>query len=464
MSNPKSGAAALRIPRRLLAFMLAPIVVLSLTLASTRTRDETLWLLLGLVTLSLLVTVRWASRVLEATLSDLEHSRETYSSIVENQTALVCRYRPSDYTLTFVNVAYARRFGRTREELLGTSFLSLVPEEDHPAVRDFVAAMGPSSKPPATDHRTINADGAPSWIRWVDRPVKVEDGRVVEVQAVGYDVSELRQLLDEIALERDRRQALNDALEARVRERTADLAEANAALRRSETLSAVGALVAGVAHEVRNPLFAMSASLDAFDEEFRNNPQFAEYSVHFRREMSRLEALMRQLLDYARPEQVELAEQPLIDVVRSSVVSCQALAEKLGVSLRVDGANDACAAVAAARLQQALQNLIENAIQHAPAGSEINVGILGSPDGAEWWITIGDRGPGFSPADLPRAFEPFFTRRRGGTGLGLSIAQRILEQQHGRIELHNRSDGGAEARLILPVGNAQAGLQHTPDP
>lgn len=814
---------------------------------SLTTPDGTLWLLLGLVTVSLFVTVRWAIAcallllvgqaaanhlvrgfppeevlrqaavfslwlvaavglsvirawergVLDATLSELEHSRETYSSIVEHQTAMVSRYRPSDHTLTFVNSAYAQRFGKRPEELVGTSFLALIPEEDHAAVREFVAALTPNSEPPAIDHRTLDATGEPSWIRWIDRPVRIERGRVIEIQSIGYDVSELRQALTvithshqrisrqqaqvsrlsrlvhrldrraishevalaaateiagthvevsdfsdnghevrvvadsrwpqprdpivappgrhplaavefsshddleplnsseaesperspleleydgqnllavpifaegrwrgaliaygapgdpawssqdrafvvalaavlTISLERDRRQQLHDELnarnqylaalndliprllaqedsqcllleivqaagrligtdhgylclatdgqlvehvstglhttkrgwrlamgegvagralelrmaftvdsyaswpgrldnlveqgvralaavpliageealgvlglsltstdrtfgrlellvlrqfadvaalvlhrarlrekisheleirrraeaevrkladdlEVRVHERTADLARAHGALRRSETLSAVGALVAGVAHEVRNPLFAMSASLDAFEEEFRNDPQVAEYSVHFRREMTRLEALMRQLLDYARPESVQLSEQSLPDTVRQSAANCRALAQRLGVALRVDRLPPASAEFAAARLQQALQNLIENALQHSAVGSEVTISLLRSPDGAEWWVSIRDHGPGFRTDDLPHIFEPFFTRRRGGTGLGLSIAQRIIEQQRGRIELRNCDDGGAEARLVLPI-------------
>jgi signal transduction histidine kinase len=106
------------------------------------------------------------------------------------------------------------------------------------------------------------------------------------------------------------------------------------------------------------------------------------------------------------------------------------------------------------RLLQVFQNLIENAIQHSPQGGVITVTAKVVPEGAHPWIecAIMDSGPGFRKEDLPRIFEPFYTKRRGGTGLGLSIVQRIVEEHHGRIVADNRPEGGA----IVTVGFATA--------
>jgi signal transduction histidine kinase len=97
------------------------------------------------------------------------------------------------------------------------------------------------------------------------------------------------------------------------------------------------------------------------------------------------------------------------------------------------------------RLVQVFQNLIENAIQHSLSGGCIVVEATEVPlDGRDWIsYAIKDSGPGFNPEDLPRVFEPFFTRRRGGTGLGMSIVQRIVEEHGGSIVAGNRPEGGA---------------------
>jgi signal transduction histidine kinase len=105
------------------------------------------------------------------------------------------------------------------------------------------------------------------------------------------------------------------------------------------------------------------------------------------------------------------------------------------------------------RMVQVFRNLIENAIQHSPPESSINIiNRHISVEDAHWIeCLIEDQGPGFNPKDLPRIFEPFFTRRRGGTGLGMSIVQRIIEGHGGRISLANRPDGGAAVMIQIPI-------------
>src|SRR6185503_8177991 len=97
--------------------------------------------------------------------------------------------------------------------------------------------------------------------------------------------------------------------------------------------------------------------------------------------------------------------------------------------------------VDSARVIQVFENLIRNALQHSPDGARVIV-EAGAHDPERLWTSVRDFGPGFSPEDSGRLFEPFFTKRDGGTGLGLSIAQRIVEQHGGRIAAANHPDGG----------------------
>lgn len=263
--------------------------------------------------------------------------------------------------------------------------------------------------------------------------------------------------------------ALNQSLERKVRERTAELEREiaerkraeeererlQAALHRSELLAALGSLVAGVAHEARNPLFAISGTLDAFDARFGRQPEYEDYRSVLRRELSRLNELMRDLLDYGRPYPVPMSPAPIAGVIAEAIEACTALAKHAGVELAPPSTaaiSPAPVVMDQARLRQVFQNLVQNAIQVSPRGAVVSIEVRTLKRGPRPHLecAIKDAGPGFQADDLPRLFEPFFSRRRGGTGLGLAIAQRIIEDHGGTIAAANRPEGGAVLTVCLP--------------
>jgi PAS domain S-box-containing protein len=223
-------------------------------------------------------------------------------------------------------------------------------------------------------------------------------------------------------------------------------------LRQSETMAEIGSIVAGVAHEVRNPLFSISATLDAFESRFRNIEGHERYLAVLRGEIVRLTGLMSDLLDFGRPSRPDFSECDVEDVVEAAVSACSPLARRKSVEIfwpRRVGAPRVLAD--RARISQVLQNLIENGVHFSPAGGRVDVTLKVVDAGAERFVecSVKDSGAGFDPEDLPRLFEPFFTRRRGGTGLGLSIVKRIVYDHGGEVSAENHAQGGAVVKVRL---------------
>ncbi len=224
------------------------------------------------------------------------------------------------------------------------------------------------------------------------------------------------------------------------------------ALRQTQTMAAMGALVAGVAHEIRNPLFSISATLDTLEACFGSHEEQRQYTALLRRAVQRMSELSAELLEYGRPHPAEFAPGSLEDVVADAIESCrpEATRSRVTVSDRLEPLPPVL--MDRRRLAQVVRNLVENALQHSSPGAVVTVEARQLHDDGRPVIecTVRDRGPGFRPEDLPRIFEPFFTRRRGGTGLGLSIAQRIVEEHGGRISAANHPEGGAVFTVRLP--------------
>lgn len=118
----------------------------------------------------------------------LRHKR-----IVEDLPDLICRFRP-DTTITFVNEAYAKCFGKSIEDLIGTSFLKLIPPDSHKYVKDKIASLNMDSPVVAMEHKVVSPDGQIRWQRWRDRALFNEFGEMTEVQAIGQDITEQKEM------------------------------------------------------------------------------------------------------------------------------------------------------------------------------------------------------------------------------------------------------------------------------
>jgi signal transduction histidine kinase len=236
-------------------------------------------------------------------------------------------------------------------------------------------------------------------------------------------------------------------------------------LHRSETMSVMGDLVAGVAHEVRNPLFGIAATLDAFEAEF-GSEAVHEYLATLRNDVSRLGRLMNDLLDYGRPQRSERRTQSIRPIIAEALRVCAPRAKERRIEIReeIDGELPDVS-INADRMLQVLKNVVENAVEFSAAGETVTLRVRRDDNAAAALVfTVADRGPGFRHEDLPHVFEPFFTRRAGGSGLGLAIVQKIVGEHGGTIAARNGVGGGGVVEIRLPVTSIPGRTGSPPSP
>lgn len=225
--------------------------------------------------------------------------------------------------------------------------------------------------------------------------------------------------------------------------------------RQSERLAAAGALAAGLAHEVRNPLNGIAMAAQRIE---RSGGGSGRLAALIRQEVARLDVTLEGFLDLARPASGQRGPADLGDVAGDALALLELEAAEKDVRLEVRRAAAPVRADAEA-LRGAVLNLVRNAIQASPPGSriEVEVGIAGGAPGGPARIAVRDRGEGIDAALGSRAFDPFVTTRASGTGLGLAMVRRVAEEHGGRAWLAARSGGGVEAGFEIP-GVASTGV------
>ena len=228
-----------------------------------------------------------------------------------------------------------------------------------------------------------------------------------------------------------------------------ELRESGEKLRRAERLSVLGEIAAGLAHEIRNPLAGMKGALEIVGARAAAGTPEAEFSAIAAREAQRLEGLVQEFLDYARPRPPRLRPGELPQVLRRVAGLLGPEAERAGVLLEVDAdSSPAGPRIDPEQIQQVLVNVVLNAIQASPRGGRVSVRCRGEEGRAV--IVVADQGPGIAPEARARIFEPFYTTKERGSGLGLAISQRIVAAHGGEIRIEPGPGGGTRVEIDLP--------------
>jgi signal transduction histidine kinase len=248
------------------------------------------------------------------------------------------------------------------------------------------------------------------------------------------------------------------ALLARLEESDSTLVEQRRRLAQNEKLSEIGELAAKLAHELLNPMAGMKAAtqLLARAAEGGSVPpsSVAETAQALDAEISRVEQLVRRLVDYARPLSPRFEPCEPGDLVDSAVEVSRREVDRVRAVVRRD-IEPGLPPLEADRLlvTQALANLICNAAQASPSRGVIEVEVRRALDhaGEQVVFEVSDRGGGLAAEDLPRIFRPFFTTKPSGHGLGLAVSHHVAVEHGGRITAGNRDGGGAVFQLSIPV-------------
>jgi signal transduction histidine kinase len=224
---------------------------------------------------------------------------------------------------------------------------------------------------------------------------------------------------------------------------------------RAEHLATLGELAAGLAHEIRNPLAGIAGVVDVMGKELPAESASRAVVGDVQKEVLHIQAILNDLLSYARPRPPAFHASDLNTTVEQAVILARQ--QLLNKPIRIlFESNPALPKVDhdATLIQQVVLNLLLNAIQAITKEGTIDVHLLRAKDFAI--IQVNDTGRGIPAEALPKIFKPFFTTRSEGTGLGLSLANGIVQSHGGRIEIASVVQKGSEFKVWLPIERPKA--------
>ena len=248
---------------------------------------------------------------------------------------------------------------------------------------------------------------------------------------LGEIAASINQLADKLQETRRHR----DALEAQVL--------------RANRLAGLGALAAGVAHEIRNPLTAIKGYSQVLEDELALDDPKRDYTAIVIKEVNRLDRIVEGLLAFARPSASQFANANLNEIIDETLFLVESPSFKSRIDVQKVYGENIQAEVDKEQLKQVLLNLLLNAGQAILDQGTIRIVTQQTEKNAI--ISIIDSGVGIAAGTAEKLFDPFFTTREKGTGLGLSIVHQLIDLHQGEIEVHNASPSGTEFKVILPI-------------
>lgn len=350
----------------------------------------------------------------------LRESEARYQDLVEKAPEMIHQV-DAERRFVRVNQTELDRLGYTLAEMHQMKLEDVVPPAYRHGIREhFEKVRESGSSRLETVFRTRSGEEFPVEVYATAQ--RDGEGRFLQTRAFVRDLTETRRLESELV--------------------------------RWERLAAVGSMAAKVAHEIRNPLSAISLNVELLADEVSGLPEARARDSQqilstILGEVDRLNAIIEEYLAFARLPRLELRETSLQEIFYQLQHLMTLDLERHGVRLTMSIDDDLPSIHGDARqLQQVLMNLVRNSQEAMPDGGEIRLKALALPEAIE--IIAADTGIGISEEGLSRIFDPFFTTKHSGTGLGLAYVQQVLREHGARIVCHSKVGQGTEFRILIP--------------
>jgi len=309
--------------------------------------------------------------------------------------------------------------------LLGTALVTLVACAEYPSFLVYIDWT----------HQEIDWDG------WISLAL-----RILTLPLVGFLT---HQLAEGKRMESRKYQMAAEQLEAA----NTSLKEAEAQVRRSERLAALGQLTAGLAHELRNPMGTMKTSAELLARNVPDDNAIAkEMAGYISSEVDRVNSIITRFLDFARPQHLRLAPGDLDALLDTTIERFER--ERTGAAATISVYKNYAPDIPKVELDSGLMervfsNLLINAAQASPPGGAVTVKTRTVDSMVE--VSVIDRGSGIDPKNLESIFNPFFTTKSEGVGLGLAICSKIVDEHGGKITVESTPGEGSVFRVFLPL-------------
>jgi two-component system, sporulation sensor kinase E len=346
--------------------------------------------------------------------TELQSTKQYLESFVNN-TSDAIHVVDLDNRIMQVNNAFEKMYGWTSEEVLGKPSPS-IQEENLEEQRMMVSKVlqGGSVSDYETVHRTKSGDRIE--VSRTVSPIRDEGDQIVAIASISRNITSRKQ--------------------------------AEEMLRRSEKLSVIGQLAAGVAHEVRNPLTTLRGFVQLHKQTGSLSASHLDLMLS---ELDHINMIVSEFLVLAKPQANRYSRVEVTPIVSDIVMimDSEARMNKVSLNFESDGELPDVIGVAS-QIKQVMINLIKNGIEAMPDGGNLDIRI-GASDEREVVIQVIDHGLGISEEDLPRLCEPFFTSKSQGNGLGLMVCQQIIDNHKGRIAFRSKLGQGTCVEVRLPA-------------
>ena len=361
-----------------------------------------------------------AYRTLEERAIQFMNVQEYTQSILRSITAAVITVGP-DGSIATANPAAERMLSQPESDMVPQRIGALFAE-DSGLDADIMKVLEGRLPRLVRDMRLVTRGGRVLHAQVSTSRMRDVDGRVLGAVVTLEDVSEVKALTDQLI--------------------------------RADRLAAMGELTAGVAHEVRNPLGIIRASVQLVEESGSDRERMLQATGVIKQEIDRLDKVIKALLDFGRPSKPHRVLTDLEPVIDDVVLFTRQFAGRSKVRITAEGSTGLPLVLADAdQLKQVFVNLVSNAVQ-AMESTGGTIRLASSSDNGFVSVAVIDDGPGIPPRDLTKVFYPFYSTRDDGTGLGLTMVHRIVDEHDGHVEVKSAPGEGASFIVSLPIARS----------